>query len=202
MGLGPAAISFTVLDPEKIPQAHHPRWAVLGRSNVGKSSFLNSLIHPDKLFRTGGMPGVTTGLIGVNVRLGKHEDSTLELVDMPGFGFAARGSTDRDRWIALADVLKDRSADRGIQWIWLVDPTRPPEESDLGVLSWLGRQNYTFVFTKSDKIKPSGRAGIERAWKAISDLASEGPYWVSSMKGEGMQELFKSARVFVRGSAI
>ena len=67
MGLGQAKVSFTVLRAQDLPVAKYPRWAVIGRSNVGKSSLLNALVHPKKLFRTGSTPGLTQGLIGVEV---------------------------------------------------------------------------------------------------------------------------------------
>ncbi|MBS1985237.1 MAG: 50S ribosome-binding GTPase [Bdellovibrionales bacterium] len=198
MGLGKSELSFTVLKPEDVPEAKHPRWAVLGRSNVGKSSLLNSLTHPIEMFKTGRTPGVTRGLIGVKVRLGKSEDSTLELVDLPGFGYAVKGSISVDNWGVLAESLRERSQERGLLWIWLADPTRAPEELERGLLEWLGEEPFMFVFTKADAVKAKQHAQIERTWESIIANATEGPFWVSSLKGEGMEALAKSARNFVR----
>jgi GTP-binding protein len=199
MGLGAAELSFTVLDPSKVPAGHYPRWAVLGRSNVGKSSFLNALVHPSSPFRTGRTPGVTTGLIGVKVRMSRAEESILELVDLPGFGYARGRDADRDRWSILADALREQSMDTGLLWVWLLDPLREPQNEEHQLLSWLNNAPFAALFTKADQVKNSQRAKVLKAWAPFVEAATEGPYWVSSLKGEGMQEIFKSARNFVRG---
>src|SRR5258708_6015619 len=142
MGLGTAEISFTVLDPEKVPVAEHPRWAVLGRSNVGKSSFLNFLTHPKSFFRTSRVPGKTIGLVAAQVMLGKGPRSALELVDVPGFGFSQ--SSDPERWELLMVNLRERSRDAGLQWIWLADPSREPGSDELRLRDWLNGEPYVF----------------------------------------------------------
>ena len=156
MGLGPAELAFTILRPDEVPLAKYPRWAVLGRSNVGKSTFLNALTHPHVFFKTGKNPGVTRGLIGVRIRLGKSEDSNLELVDMPGFGFSRGHSIDSAGWDNLGEALREQSI---------------------------------------------GRARAEKAWAGCIEGATEGPFWTSALKGDGMDPLFKSARSFVRNHA-
>ncbi|MEO5666563.1 MAG: GTPase [Bdellovibrionota bacterium] len=198
MGLGKASISFTVLDAERVPKGTSPRWAVLGRSNVGKSSLLNALTHPHKFFRTGGKPGVTTGLVAVKVLLGKSELSTLELVDLPGFGYAKHSTNTISKWDQLIESLREKSVDSGIMWIWLADPTRLPAEAEAHLIDWLNNSPFTLVFTKSDQVKPNARAASEKAWASVIKRATEGPFWVSAMKGEGFKDLEKSARSFVR----
>lgn len=199
MGLGTSAeISFTTLKQESVPRGKHPRWAVLGRSNVGKSSFLNSLVHPKKFFRTGGKPGVTTGLVGVKVQLGKSEDYCLELVDLPGFGYAKHSNNVLSGWEDLIISLRKQSQDSGLNWVWLADPKRKPAEEERALLSWLEMAPFLFVFTKADQVKPSKRREPLKAWSEFIDRATEGPFWTSSMKGEGFKELQKSARNFVR----
>lgn len=201
MGLGKAELTFTVLDAAKVPQSTSPRWAVLGRSNVGKSSLLNALTHPQKHFRTGGKPGVTTGLIGVRVLLGKSDKSALELVDLPGFGYAKHSNSTLSKWDELIVALREKSEEKGLHWIWLADPVREPGDAELQLLEWLSTAPFTVVFTKSDQVKKSDRAACERRWNSIISRASEGPYWVSALKGEGFLDLEKSARAFVRMSS-
>lgn len=199
MGLGPATLTFTVLDPEQVPHGKRARWAVLGRSNVGKSSFLNSFTHPRTLFHTSSRPGKTWGLIGVEITVGKHPNAKLEVVDLPGFGYA-KGHTGAQRrtWQELADVLRERSEETGLLWVWLADPVRKPEAEELELLRWLNGQPYVFVFTKSDQMKPKAREEIEANWAPVIEAATEGPFWTSALKGEGFDEIFKSARSFVR----
>lgn len=199
MGLGASRLSFTVLDPSKVPEGEVPRWAVLGRSNVGKSSLLNALVHPAEHFRAGRTAGVTRGLIGVRVRLGKSEASEMELVDLPGFGFSEGGSiVGGDAWGHLAEALREKSHARGLQWVWLVDPRRKPNELELNLRHWLNREPYLFVFTKADQVKASGRREAEKNWSALVQGSTEKPFWASALSGEGMDTLGKSARGFVR----
>lgn len=200
MGLGKATLSFTVLEPGKVPAGRHPRWAALGRSNVGKSSLLNALLHPHEFFRTGKTPGVTRGLIGVQVAMGNSEKSVLELVDLPGFGFAPQDQHERRNWDELAAALRENSRELGLQWIWLVDPIREPGELEEDLMRWLDNEPFALVFTKSDKIKERERKGVEGKWARFARAAVEGPYWVSALKGEGMEALMKSARQFVRAA--
>ncbi len=202
MGLGPAELSFTILKPEQVPPAKYPRWAVLGRSNVGKSTFLNALTHPHVFFKTGKKPGVTRGLIGVRIRLGKSEDSNLELVDMPGFGFSHGHSIDSAGWDSLGEALREQSVERGLQWIWLADPKRDPEDLEHGLADWLGSEPYTFIFTKVDGLGEAGRKRALKAWASCIEGATEGPFWTSALKGVGMDPLFNSARTFVRSHAL
>jgi GTP-binding protein len=199
MGLGRKSdLSFTCLETSKVPEASCPRWAVLGRSNVGKSSLLNALTHPHKFFRTGAKPGVTTGLVAVRVYLAQSEKSALELVDLPGFGYAKHSKNILSHWGDLANTLRERSEGYGLQWIWLADPVRKPSDEEQMLLQWLNSSPYTFVFTKADQVKPRDRINSEKAWATIIRGATEGPYWVSAMKGEGFDVLQKSAKSFVR----
>jgi GTP-binding protein len=201
MGLGPSQLTFTILKPEEVPEATSARWAVLGRSNAGKSTFLNALIHPQTLFYTGKKPGKTRGLIGVKAQLARAKEAVLELVDLPGFGYAKGHSIQSEGWDVLAEALRERSRDYGLHWVWLADPTRVPEELEADLRAWLHQEPYIFVFTKSDTCSPKARSASERAWKSIIMDATEGPFWVSAKKGEGMDALLKSARQFVRGAA-
>ena len=201
MGLGKSTLSFTVLDAARVPDATCPRWAVLGRSNVGKSSLLNALTHPPKFFRTGAKPGVTTGLVGVRVLLGKSELSALELVDLPGFGYAKHSRNTLSKWDELIVALREKSEARGLMWVWLADPVRAPAEEEAQLMQWLGMSPFMLIFTKADQVKKSERAASEKRWASVVARSTEGPYWVSAMKGEGFHEIEKSARAFVRVSS-
>lgn len=200
MGLGKAELSFAALEPSRLTASEFPRWAVLGRSNVGKSSLLNALIHPSKLFRVGKTPGVTRGLIGVRVQLGASPSSILELVDLPGFGFAKSSEARRYQkgWERLVETLREFSQERGLMWVWLIDPGREPLEAEVEILRWLSGEPYIFVFTKADRVPRAKRKERETTWARFIDAATEGPYWVSSMDGEGIDALGGSARQFLQ----
>jgi len=183
--------------PDKVPMAKHPRWAVVGRSNVGKSSLLNTLTHPRKLFRTGSKPGVTIGLIAVTVQVAKPKEAVLELVDLPGWGFAKRTADEKKFWGPLSDALNEKSP-KGLLWVMLGDPMRVPLDEEFEFMDWIGHQPFVFVFTKSDRIHENSRAEIEEKWQPVIDRASEGPIWVSSQNQEGLKALMTSARDFTR----
>jgi len=155
-------------------------------------------VHPKKLFRTGAKPGVTTGLVAAKVQLAKSEDSYLEIVDLPGFGYARYSKNILSGWEELIITLREQSEERGLLWVWLADPKRKPAEEEVALLSWLKMSPYMFVFTKSDQVKTGQRKEAEKAWKSFIERSTEGPYWVSSLKGEGFQSLQKSARNYVR----
>jgi GTP-binding protein len=198
MGLGRADLSFTVLRAVDVPEAQRPRWAVVGRSNVGKSSLLNALIHPQTLFRTGKTPGVTRGLIGARLWMGKSEESVLEIVDCPGYGFAKLGDSVMEQWQELLEALKSSSHEKGLQWIWLVDPQRQPGDLEVLMLQWLGQEPFSLIFTKADLVGKTKRVLTETAWKKWIAASSESPLWVSSKSAEGMMDLQKRAKSFVR----
>jgi GTP-binding protein len=199
LGLGKATLSFTVLEAEKVPQSTHPRWAVLGRSNVGKSSFLNALLHPHELFRTGRTPGVTIGLVAAKIDMGRDERAKLEIVDLPGFGYSKQKGMDRRHWEDLGECLRQRSS-HGLLWIWLIDPLREPEEMDFGVMKWLEEAPYVLIFTKADQVKRSQRNACEKKWEHFLTHSAEKAMWFSSLKGEGFEEVAKMARQFLKTS--
>ncbi len=200
MGLGAAKLSFTVLASADIPTSKYPRLVVLGRSNVGKSSFLNFLLHPHKLFRTSAQAGKTVGIVAAHLQMGNSENSIIEIVDVPGFGFAPRGAEILERWDVLLEALREQSRSNDILWVWLVDPTRKPEALERDLLRWLQGEPFLFVFTKEDKIKAKDREGREKVWDFIVERSMQKPLWVSAMKGVGMKEVQGALKSFVRHS--
>lgn len=189
---------FTVFKPQELPEASCPRIAVLGRSNVGKSSLLNSITHPKKVFRVGRTPGVTQGLIAARLQLAASKHSTVELVDLPGFGFVKRKSGLQKQWNDLAESLKEKSP--ALLWWWLLDPQRAPEEMDQSVAEWLEGEQFQIVFCRSDRLKAKGRVQAEKNWEQWIEESQRPVLWCSALKGLGVKELLKSARVFVQSS--
>lgn len=197
MGFVGAELSFTVVRSRDLPAAKYPRWCVLGRSNVGKSSFLNAITHPQKIFRTGKIPGVTQGLVAARCQVAKAKSAWLEIVDTPGFGYVERKTSLINKWEPLLQALSERS-EEGLMWVWLLDPLRDPLPEDLHMVKWLGAQPFMVLFSKSDRVKTGARPLVEKKWSRILNRASEKPLWVSSQNGEGLDQVFKSARAFVQ----
>jgi GTP-binding protein len=202
MGLGKVELSFTAWNPKEIRDPKSPRWVVLGKSNVGKSSFLNALVHPAKVFKVGSRPGVTTGIVAAQVLLGQSKNSALEIVDTPGFGFTIRSREDQKRWSELLDVLKSQQThfEKPCFWLWLVDPMADFENDEKNLLSWLGDLDFGVVFTKCDRVQKKMHFDVKKRWAPLLEASPREPFWISAKKGEGFEEIFRFARHYVKGS--
>lgn len=146
-----------------------PEFAVIGRSNVGKSSLINMLTGVKNLAMISKTPGKTTCInhFHINKDLGKR--GAWYLVDLPGYGYAQRAKKDRLEWNAFTrDYFLDRKTLAHV--LLLVDASIPPTPIDLDCADWLANSEVPFaiVFTKIDKRKkkcPSPQANMD-AFKA------------------------------------
>ena len=179
------------LVPEQFPPGEIPEIAFVGRSNVGKSSLINSLLHRRDLAKVSRTPGKTRA---VNLFLVSTSDPLLSkfyLVDLPGYGFAKISRATRAQWAPLLEAyLADRTALRGL--VLLIE-SRVVTDEDRHTLAWLRSigHNPLIVATKADKLKPSERVRVLRAIHQNLGL-SEGemliPY--SSVTGEGRDRVW------------
>ncbi len=165
--------------------------ALSGRSNVGKSSLINTLLGRKSLARVSATPGKT---ITVNFY---EVDNKLFLVDLPGYGFAARSKDSQGVWQSLTDgyFTKNKNIDlvRGV--VQLVDSRAGITRDDAMMIDWMNSADmpYIIVITKIDKLNKTNRAAIIE--KITSDpLIREGTPIIpfSSLKGEGKQELWRA----------
>jgi GTP-binding protein len=140
---------------EALPKPDFPEYAFVGRSNVGKSSLINMLTQKKGLAKTSGKPGKT---ITINHFL---INKTWYLVDLPGYGYAKRARTEREKWKNLMSrYLLERS--NLIYTFILVDIRVEPQQSDIELMEWMAEKSLPFViiFTKSDKL---GRTSVDKA---------------------------------------
>ena len=147
----------TVYVPENLPQTPYREVAFVGRSNVGKSSLLNTLANNFKLARVSSEPGKTRS---VNFFL---VNDRFFLVDLPGYGFAKVPLKEQKRWRELIEAyLKGRDTLRGV--FLLVDSRVGPTEKDIQMKEWLDFYGipYVIVATKVDKLKAAERQKLER----------------------------------------
>ena len=173
------------------PEEILPEIVFVGRSNVGKSSLINSLTRRKSLARTSGTPGKTQTINFFRVEL-KVADNRREIffVDLPGYGYAKTSKTNRKLWAKFVDEYL--SSGRDIKFVCqLVDMRHPPLESDLQSFASLVEKNLPVlvVATKSDKIgKTVRQKHLDAIQKAFGlDAESILPY--SSAKNEGRSEL-------------
>ena len=158
--------------------------AVVGRSNVGKSSLINALGHNSKLALTSKTPG-RTRLLNV---FALPNGSTL--VDCPGYGYASAPAHLRQAWQKMAErYLLEREPLTMI--MVLVDGEIGPTKLDVQMLDWVRHHGrpHTVIATKHDKVKASVRDKRKRDLAAGSGVATNEVVWVSAAKGTGMDRI-------------
>ncbi|MTI95563.1 MAG: YihA family ribosome biogenesis GTP-binding protein [Firmicutes bacterium] len=148
MKVNNAEFAHCVATVQQMPETGLPEVAFAGRSNVGKSSLINSLLNRKSLARTSGQPGKTQTLNFYLV------NDNFYLVDLPGYGYAKVPHSVRDKWKRLLEgYLSKRNLLRGV--VLLVDSRHDPLEADLQMFQWLRYYNKPLIVvaTKVDKLK-------------------------------------------------
>jgi GTP-binding protein len=136
--------------PDGFPRDQRPEIAFCGRSNIGKSSLLNTLTNTQGLARTSSSPGRTRTINFFLI------DDRMYFVDLPGYGYAKVPKTLKESWGAMVEgYLQQRPQLR--LTLMLVDSRMPPTDSDLRMKNWLDYHEIpnTVILTKADKISRS-----------------------------------------------
>lgn len=175
-------------NPRKCPATDVPEYAFIGRSNVGKSSLINMLGKSKSLAKTSQKPGKT-----LLINHFKVDNGEWYLVDLPGYGYAARGKEQRDK---LARIIEGYILEREqlTSLFVLIDIRHEPQKIDIEFLDWLGENGIPFliVFTKADKLGPvAAERNVEAYKKELLKRWEELPpvFVTSSEKGKGREEL-------------
>jgi GTP-binding protein len=171
---------------DDFPKERLPEVALLGRSNVGKSSLLNALTR-SSLARTSAAPGKTR--LANFYRVKRGASAALFLVDLPGYGYARGGDPSAREFNRLAESYLSRPGHRGV--ILLVDSRHPGLESDLDAWRWMETQPWprAVIATKVDKLTRAERARHARQFETLFDIPVP---LVSAHTGEGLDELWKT----------
>lgn len=147
------------------PEDNLPEFILLGRSNVGKSSFINSLTNRKNIARTSSKPGKTTTLNFYRV------DNSFYLVDVPGYGYADTSKEEiRKFGLMIEEYLEKRETLKRV--FLIIDLRHKPSEDDVIMYNYLKYYQIpvTIVATKADKVKKNDRAKNEKLIKETLDI--------------------------------
>lgn len=184
-------VAYRTQRPGDFPQESLPEVAFLGRSNVGKSSVINSLVNRKKLAPISQTPGKTRTINWYRIT---GSGPAFFLVDLPGYGYAKVSKVEREQvWARLINTYLE-SRRPLVKAVQLLDIRRDgPTKLDRQMIRWLEEVGvpHVFVLTKCDKLKRGRRL---RAVQEFSDVlgTEEGsdPIPYSAVTGEGKRELW------------
>jgi GTP-binding protein len=176
--------------PAGFPAEAAPEIAFAGRSNVGKSSLLNSLVGQKGLAKTSSTPGRTRLLNWFDVV--PQSGPRLAFVDLPGYGYAKISKEMRAGFGPLIErYVKERGVLAAV--VVLIDARRGPEDEEAELLGWLGQagRRAIVVLTKADKLSKSQRLPAAAAARRRLGLARD-PILFSAETGDGIPELWRA----------
>lgn len=186
-----SSASFVISSPDvmQCPVSSLPEYAFIGRSNVGKSSLINCLCHQKDLAKTSAKPGKTLLINHFIINKEWH------LVDLPGYGYAKAGKTQRDNLRKMIErycLLRSQL----VSLFVLIDARLEPQKIDTEFMQWLGENEIPFaiVFTKADKLTKNQLAqNIETYKQHLLQTWEELPpcFITSSEKNMGCDELLQ-----------
>lgn len=185
-----ASLLLTVGQQKQFPRDPKPQIALSGRSNVGKSSLINTLLGRKSLARVSSAPGKTITINYYDV------DKKLYLVDLPGYGYAKRSMDSKRSWSSLTEdfFIKNPSHDALRLVIQLIDIRTGPTDDDIMMINMMIDRNIKFVVvaTKTDKLsKTALRDTLERLHSEYFEGTNIEILPFSSVSREGKDELWK-----------
>lgn len=159
-------LSNVAVRVSQYPTDNKPEFLILGRSNVGKSSFINCLVNRKNIARTSSKPGKTQTLNFYNI------DNICYLVDVPGYGYAAVSNKKQEKFgIMIEEYIMNRPNLKHV--FLLVDYRHKPTENDLIMYDFLKYYNLsvTVICTKYDKVKKSAKDKQDKIISSTIDVA-------------------------------
>jgi len=173
---------------KELPKPELPEIILCGRSNVGKSSFINSISANKKLAKTSSIPGKTRS---INYYLFEKK---LFIVDLPGYGYASVSKNERAYWgKILSEFFQSERKFKAV--IHLIDSRHEPTELDIELNSFIKKINlpYFIILNKVDKLKQSEKAQAQKNIKEFfGDMKlNENLFFYSSIDNTGKKEILK-----------
>lgn len=194
MKIDNSTLSVIAVRTSQYPEADKPEFLLVGRSNVGKSSFINSLLGRKNYARTSSKPGKTQTL---NFYLCNEE---FYLVDVPGYGYAAVDKVTQKKFgLMIEEYLSNRLNLKRV--FMLVDSRMKLTENDNIMYNYLKHFEIpvTIVATKFDKVKPKDRDKIIKALEnSITIMPSDNLIYFSSITKKGREAIYEIIDVELR----
>lgn len=188
----------SAVSSKQYPQNYDIEFAFVGRSNVGKSSLINSLTNRRGLAKTSKTPGKTQLINYFKI------NGSFYFVDLPGYGFAKVPENVRKNW---GDIIEEYlSSDRNKLVFVLLDIRRIPSADDLQMIEWLKHYNieYKIIFTKMDKLSNNEKFKQLKELKKHIDIDGERAFYYSSLTKDGREKLleFIGEKLEIGGSKV
>ena len=173
--------------PPQYPPATMPEIAFVGRSNVGKSSLINTLVGRKNLAKTSNTPGRTQLINFFTI------NEKVSFVDLPGYGFAKVSQSVKKNWGEMVEAyLKERQSLALV--VFILDVRRDPSEDDLSLRDWLEnyRIPYLYILTKTDKLSNNQAIARKRAIEKNLQVSSEKkPILFSAKTQKGKSDIWQ-----------
>ncbi|MEA1961114.1 MAG: ribosome biogenesis GTP-binding protein YihA/YsxC [Bacillota bacterium] len=177
---------FVKLD--QLPEGNLPEIAMVGRSNVGKSSLINKTVNQRHLAKSSSTPGKTRTINYFTI------NDLWYMVDLPGYGYAKVSQTERNRWGKMIEnYLINRSQLKGV--IQLLDIRHEPNQKDILMKSWMEHNEipHLIVVTKADKVSRGARSKhLAVIRRAMGLTVAQTPICFSASNGEGVNEVLEA----------
>lgn len=190
MRITSAEFVTSAVTPVQYPADAGPEVAFVGRSNVGKSSLINTLLNRRGLAKTSATPGKTRTINFFRI------NGALGFVDLPGYGFAQVSRTERATWGPMVEQLfRTRQELRGV--VHLIDVRHTPTSEDRRMRAWLRQWHRPLlvVATKVDKIgRPQRPSHLKQINEALSLDADALVVLFSAQTGEGREKIWEWIR--------
>ena len=178
---------------KQLPEESRPEIAFAGRSNVGKSSLINTLVGRKGMVKVSGRPGKTQGLNFFDIA------GQLYLVDLPGYGYAKVAKGMQEGWQKLiSSYLEKRKSLCCV--VVIMDIRHNAKAQDQQLINWLKINNIPFlpVYTKADKLSGNSRNKNAVALDAGHNIHSSQRIIFSSKSGLGREELERALATFTK----
>ena len=187
MNIKSAEFVTSATNPAQYPPANYPEMAFAGRSNVGKSSLINTLVNRKRLVRTSSTPGRTQLINFFDI------NNLITFVDLPGYGYAKVPTVVRKKWGPMIETyLSGRNTLMGV--VAILDIRRTPREEEQNLIAWLEHYSIAkiLVLTKADKLSKIKQEKQRAAVAKVLEVDSSDLILFSAKSRKGREDVWNA----------